>query len=90
MPAKAKAYGRYCQGQSKVHVSGQRGTEFSLCVTAMAKLATGAAGTPAAACKQLSKKHTPGVRTTPFSLCVSGGESLEHQRTSGARGGRVS
>jgi hypothetical protein len=26
LPAKAKAYGRYCQTQSKKHVAGQKGT----------------------------------------------------------------
>jgi hypothetical protein len=38
LPAKAKAYGRYCQGESKKHVAGQRGTPFSRCVSAAAKL----------------------------------------------------
>ena len=38
LPAKAKAYGRYCQGQGKRHVAGQAGTPFSQCVTAMAEL----------------------------------------------------
>jgi hypothetical protein len=38
LPAKAKAYGRYCQGESKTHVAGQRGTPFSQCVAAGAKL----------------------------------------------------
>ena len=37
LPEKAKAYGVYCQGQSKKHVAGQKGTPFSQCVTAMAK-----------------------------------------------------
>src|SRR5262245_66058562 len=40
-PAKAKAYGRYCQDQRKKHVAGQKGTPFSQCVTAMAKVASG-------------------------------------------------
>ena len=40
LPEKAKAYGVYCQGQSKKHVAGQKGTPFSQCVTAMAKAAT--------------------------------------------------
>src|SRR5258705_6133378 len=39
LPEKAKAYGNYCQGQSKKHVAGQKGTPFSQCVTAMAKAA---------------------------------------------------
>src|SRR6266516_3465684 len=38
LPAKARAYGRYCQGQSKQHVAGQKGTPFSNCVAAGAKL----------------------------------------------------
>src|SRR5438270_11489097 len=37
--AKAKAYGKFCQGESKTHVQGQKGTPFSTCVTDMAKLA---------------------------------------------------
>ena len=36
--AKANAYGKYCQNQSKTHVAGQTGTPFSLCVAAGAKL----------------------------------------------------
>lgn len=32
LPAKAKAYGRYCQGESKKHVKGEKGTPFSRCV----------------------------------------------------------
>jgi len=31
LPAKAKAYGRYCQNQSKKHVAGTAGTPFSQC-----------------------------------------------------------
>src|SRR5215213_4333476 len=54
---KAKAYGRACQGESKKHVAGQKGTPFSQCVTAMAKLASGETDSPATACKSLSKKH---------------------------------
>ena len=38
LPAKAKAYGRYCQDQSKKHVAGEKGTPFSRCVAAGAKL----------------------------------------------------
>jgi hypothetical protein len=36
--SKAKAYGKYCADQSKKHVAGQKGTPFSLCVSAAAKL----------------------------------------------------
>jgi hypothetical protein len=38
LPAKAKAYGRYCKGESKQHVKGEKGTDFSRCVKAAAKL----------------------------------------------------
>src|SRR4051812_25748499 len=46
---KAKAYGKNCQGQSKKHVAGQKGTPFSQCVTAMAKIATGDTTSPTTA-----------------------------------------
>lgn len=38
LPAKAKAYGRYCRGQSKKHVKGEKGTPFSRCVVAANQL----------------------------------------------------
>jgi hypothetical protein len=71
-----KAYGYYCQGQSKRHVAGQKGTPFSQCVTAMAKLATGKADSPEQACAGLSKAHVKGEKGTPFSRCVSAGAKL--------------
>jgi hypothetical protein len=70
LPAKAKAYGFYCRGESKKHVAGQKGTPFSQCVTAMAKLATGKTDNPARACKGESHKHVAGQKGTPFSQCV--------------------
>jgi hypothetical protein len=73
LPAKAKAYGRRCQGQSKTHVAG---TPFSKCVTDMAKLANGVTKNPHIACKDLSKKHVAGQHGTPFSQCVSAGAKL--------------
>jgi hypothetical protein len=76
LPAKAKAYGRYCQNQSKKHIAGQKGTPFSQCVTAMAKLGTGSTTSPKTACAAMSKKHVPGKKGTPFSNCVSGGAKL--------------
>ena len=36
MPTKAKAYGKFCQGESKKHVAGQKGTPFSQCKVAAA------------------------------------------------------
>ena len=81
LPEKARGYGRRCRGESKKHVAGQKGTPFSRCVTAMAKLATGETSTPRKACKGLSKKHVAGAKGTPFSRCVSEGAKLvaEHQ-----------
>jgi len=76
LSAKAKAYGRYCQDQSKNHVQGEKGTPFSQCVTAMAKLATGKTASPKEACKALSKEHVTGEKGTPFSRCVKGAKKL--------------
>jgi hypothetical protein len=83
LPAKAKAYGRYCQGESKKHVKGEKGTAFSRCVTAMAKLAKGQTSSPRKACKSESKKHVKGEKGTAFSRCVKGGAKLlrhQHQQ----------
>ena len=74
--AKGKAYGYYCQNQSKKHVAGQKGTPFSQCVTAMAKLATGKTNSPQAACASMRKTHTAGAKGTPFSRCVASGAKL--------------
>jgi hypothetical protein len=76
LPAKAKAYGKYCQNESKQHISGTTGTAFSKCVTDMAKLAKGSTKNPRTACKNESKQHAAGQHGTPFSLCVSGGAKL--------------
>lgn len=74
--SKAKAYGKYCADQSRKRVAGQKGTPFSLCVTAMAKLATGQTNNPTTACKTESKKRVAGQKGTPFSKCVSAGAKL--------------
>jgi hypothetical protein len=78
LPDKAKAYGRRCQDQdkSKKHVKGEKGTAFSQCVTAMAKLASGKTSSPRKACKHLSKKHKAGEKGTSFSRCVANGAKL--------------
>ena len=76
---KAKAYGSHCQGQSKKHVAGQKGTPFSQCVTAMAKVATGKAN-PTTACKALSKKHVAGQKGTPYSRCVVAAAKLQNEQ----------
>src|SRR5712691_9041045 len=76
LPAKAKAYGRYCQNQSKKHVAGTAGTPFSQCVTAMAKLAHGSTTSPRTACAALSKQNVPRQRGTPYRKYVAGGAKL--------------
>jgi hypothetical protein len=80
LPAKAKAYGHYCQNQSKKHVAGQQGTPFSQCVTAMAKAAHGASAKTA--CAALSKKHVAGEKGTPFSRCVAAAAQLHKSQHS--------
>jgi hypothetical protein len=69
-PEKAKAYGVYCRGFSKKHVAGEKGTPFSQCVTAMAKVAISEGKTAREACRSFSKKHVAGAKGTPFSRCV--------------------
>jgi len=76
LPEKAKAYGVYCQDQSKKHVAGEKGTPFSQCVTAMAKAANNDELTPSKACKGMSRKHVKGEKGTPFSRCVSAAAKL--------------
>jgi hypothetical protein len=76
LPAKAKAYGRYCQGWSKKHVAGEKGTPFSQCVTARAKAASNDDLSPGQACKGMSKKHVKGEEGTEFSRCVKAAAKL--------------
>jgi hypothetical protein len=75
VPSTAKAYGFYCQKESKTHVAGHPGTPFSQCVTAMAKAAHGLSFK--AACALLSKKHIAGQKGTAYSLCVSAAAKLQ-------------
>jgi hypothetical protein len=88
LPAKAKAYGRFCQGESKTHVAGTPGTPFSTCVTDMAKVATGKASNPHRVCLNESKRHVAGTKQTPYSQCVSGAERL--LKTQGKETGHAS
>ncbi len=83
LPEKAKAYGVYCQAQSKKHVKGEKGTPFSQCVTAMAKAATHENVTPKQACKGMSKKHVKGETGTPFSRCVVAAAQLKKEAQQG-------
>jgi hypothetical protein len=76
-PSQAKSPGWYCQGESKKHTPhGDKGTPFSQCVTAMAKIEKGTATSPKAACAGMSKKHVKGQKGTPFSICVQAGRKL--------------
>jgi hypothetical protein len=73
---KAKAYGHYCNEESRKHVKGEPGTPFSQCVTAMAKLANSDELTPSQACNEMSREHVKGEKGTPFSQCVVAGAKL--------------
>lgn len=84
LPEKAKAYGRYCKGESKKHVKGEQGTAFSRCVTRMAKAANHPNMAPGQVCKGESKKHVAGEEGTAFSRCVVAAAKLrrhEHEGT---------
>lgn len=80
--ANAKKYGKYCQGESKQHVSGQKRTPFSACVTDMAKVAQNSNVTPREACANESKQHVSGQKGTPFSVCVAGAAKLRRSQNS--------
>ena len=86
LPAKAKAYGKLCQGTSKKRsdaAAGTKGTPFSQCVTGMAKAATGKASTAKAACKGVSKTHAKGQHKTAYAICVTGAAKLLRQQHAG-------
>jgi hypothetical protein len=70
LPSQAKAYGRYCKGESKKHVKGEQGTEFSRCVKNMAQAVKQDHKAPGQICKGESKKHVKGEKGTAFSRCV--------------------
>ncbi len=78
----AKAYGKYCQGESKKHVEGEKGTAFSRCVTAMAKADPEGteAKKPKKACKGLSKEHVKGEKGTAYSRCVVAAAQLQKDK----------
>jgi FlaG/FlaF family flagellin (archaellin) len=78
--SKRKAYGKFCQDQSKKRVKGQKGTPFSQCVTAMAKAAKSESTSPREACKGMSKKHVNGEKGTPFSRCVVAAAKLKREQ----------
>jgi hypothetical protein len=86
-PAQREAYGRDCRQESRRHVHGEKGTPFSQCVTALAKLDNGTSTNPAKACKGLSKKHKKGQKGTPYSRCVSAAAKLRHDHQPTSPGG---
>ena len=73
-----QAYGKYCQGESKKHVKGEKGTAFSRCVTTMAHAAQHPSQAPGQVCKGESKKHVKGEKGTAFSRCVKAAAKLRH------------
>lgn len=80
-----RAFGKFCQGESKTHVKGEKGTAFSRCVTDLAKLDSGKTHNPHIACKDESKTHVKGEKGTAFSRCVVAANRLlqaERKKTS--------
>ena len=73
---KLAAPGRFCKDASKKRVEGQKGTAFSACVKAQARLRSGKADSPREACKDASKKHVKGEKGTAFSTCVKAAAQL--------------
>ena len=83
--SKAKAYGKFCQDQSKKKAEGQKKSDFAMCVNAMAHAAHEDSLTARQACKALSKKHTKGEKGTPFSRCRVGvAQMRDDQEESGS------
>jgi hypothetical protein len=83
-PEHAKAYGKRCQGKSKKHAKGEKGTEFSRCVKALAQAGDHPNMHPRRACKGLSKKHVKGEKGTEFSRCVKEVAQLRKEERGGA------
>ena len=80
--SKAKAYGKFCQDQSKKKAEGQKKSDFAKCVNAMAHAAHEDSLTARQACKALSKKHTKGEKGTPFSRCRVGVAQMRKEQDS--------
>jgi hypothetical protein len=78
--SKAKAYGKYCKGESRRREDGQKGSDHARCLNAMARLGSGRTSSPARACRGLSRKHERGERGTEYSRCVRAGRRLRADR----------
>lgn len=74
--ADVRAYAKHCQNQSKKRMPGVTGTQFSRCVTAMARLARAQSRAPRTACATLRRKRASGARSSPFQNCVAAGTRL--------------
>jgi hypothetical protein len=85
--AKTKAYGRYCQSESKKHVAGTPGTPFSDCVNDMAQLSKSSKLNPHRACANESKTPVAGQSGTPYSQCVSAAAKLRRDQTKSSGSG---
>ena len=70
-----KAYGRLCQGESKKHVAGQKGTPFSKCVTDMAHMAKSLQSSNSSQSGNSSQNGSRG-QTNPARVCAN--ESKKH------------
>lgn len=86
-PPQANAYGKYCQGESKKHVKGEKGTAFSRCVTDMAHAAEHPGQTPRQVCNGESKKHVKGEKGTAYSRCVKAAAKLRRDERKAAQQG---
>jgi hypothetical protein len=77
--------GQYCKGVSKTRIAGQKGTPFSQCVTAMAKLNKKSSLAPSQACASLktikgkknANKKNKGKANKAFKQCVQAGKKLK-------------
>jgi hypothetical protein len=79
--------GQYCKDQnlSKKHIEGQKGTPFSQCVSAMAKLGKQQSLTPGQACASLKKgkgKSAKRAAKKAFKQCVAAGNELRDANVS--------
>src|SRR3954447_3199960 len=72
--------GQYCKGMSKKHIPGQKGTPFSQCVTAMAKINKHQSLAPSQACASLKTfkgKKNKAKATKAFKSCIQAGKKLK-------------
>ena len=77
--------GQYCKGVSKKKIPGQKGTPFSQCVTAMAKINKKQSLAPSQACASLrqikgkknANKKNKGAANKAFKACVQAGKKLK-------------